>query len=311
MSIALNTRTFPADTQRTRYGYSAEVQPLARIGKEKTMPLLTRLWVAWLTRRNSHSDTDRVRLSINVDGKQLFATILFGFQIAKAEIFSFNIEGKGIESDSLTATSVRLEAMSDDAWRPEHFFVWGVEAPPPFRDLGIFPLAIEMKMNEQLSKEDGEGVPTIPLRPVANGNGDMSINRLLVLLKTNARVDRAGTDNSLEIQIVSNERLVALCEIKDTAQEDLEKGASNFYTMPVILPFTRSSLTNESITLRIKGGMDNWQPDHFFLFGLDRAIGRPRSIVPLTHHQEWSFGAMEPDTTNGIAAVTLPLVLGS
>lgn len=272
------------------------------------MPLLARLWVAWLTRRNNQSDTDRVKLSINVDGKQLFAKILFGFQTANAAIFNFDIEDKGIESDSLTASSVRLEAVSDDAWRPEHFFVWGVEAPPPFRDLGIFPLAIEMKMSEQLSTENGEGVRMIPLRPVATGNSDMSVNRLLVLLTTNVRVDRADTDNSLEIQIVSGDRLVALCEIKDTSQEDLENGASNFYTMPVILPFTKSSLTNESITLRIKGGMDNWLPDRFFIFGLDRAIGRPRSIVPLAHQQEWSFGAMEPDPTNGIASVTLPLV---
>lgn len=272
------------------------------------MPLLARLWVAWLTRRNDESGTDRVRLTVNVDGKQLFSRTLFNFQTSKAAIFNFDIEDKGIESGSLTASSVRLEAVSEDAWRPEHFFVWGVEAPPPFRDLGIFPLAIEMKMNEQLSAENGEGVRMIPLRPVTNGNSDMSVNRLLVLLSTDAIVDRADTDNSLEIQIVSNDRLVALCEIKDTAQEDLENGSSNFYTMPVILPFTKSSLTNESITLRIKGGMDNWLPRHFFLFGLDRAIGRPRSIVPLAHQQEWSFGAMEPDPTNGIASVTLPLV---
>jgi hypothetical protein len=81
--------------------------------------------------------------------------------------------------------------------------------------------------------------------------------------------------------------------------------------MPVILPFTRSSLNNGTITLRIKGGMDDWKPLRFFLFGLDDATGRPESIVPLVHLGEWPFGTMSPDTTNGIASVTLPLAVGS
>lgn len=273
------------------------------------MPLLARLWVAWLTHRDKESGTpDNPRLSIKVGGEQLFNQGLFSIQTGKARIENFNIEDKGIGSDSLTASSVSLQARGEDAWKPERFFVWGVEAPPPFRDLGIFPLAIEMGFGKELSTDTDEGVRSIPLRLVANGDRDMRINRLLILLTTNFRVDRADTNNSLEIQIVSNDRLVALCEIRDTAQNDLENGVSNFYTMPVILPFTKSSLTNESITLRIKGGMDNWLPDRFFLFGLDDATGRPESIVPLVHLQEWPFGAMEPDPTNGIASVTLPLV---
>jgi hypothetical protein len=235
---------------------------------------------------------------------------------ARASLFKLNVEGKRIEPRSLTNSSLRLHISDrqtisgggidgDDAWKPERFFVWGEEAPPPLVDIGVVPLAIEMSITETLSTDASEGVRSIPLRLVAKGDREMRINRLLILLST-----ENTCDNSLEIQIVSNDRLVALCEIKNTAQKDLH-ALSNFYTMPVILPFTRSSLNNGTITLRIKGGMDDWKPLRFFLFGLDDATGRPESIVPLVHLGEWPFGTMSPDTTNGIASVTLPLAVGS
>lgn len=275
------------------------------------MPELARLWVALLTHRDKDSETrGTVTLSITVDGQRLLNQVLPRLQLqARASLYKFNVEGKRINSETLTASSVRLQisgSNGDDAWKPERFFLWGEEAPPPFSDLGIFPLAIEMGFREELSTDADEGVPSVPLRLVRKGNTDMSINRLLILLAT-----EIGSKNSLEVQIVSNDRLVALCEIKDTSQRDLQASSSSFYTMPVILPFTRSSLTNESITLRIKGGMDNWKPRRFFLFGLNDATGRPESIVPLVHLQEWPFGTMSPDTTNGIASVTLPLTLGN
>lgn len=275
------------------------------------MPELARLWVALLTHRDKDSETrGTVTLSITVDGQRLLNQVLPRLQLqARASLYKFNVEGKRINSETLTASSVRLQisgANGDDAWKPERFFLWGEEAPPPFSDLGIFPLAIEMGFREELSTDADEGVPSVPLRLVRKGNTDMRINRLLILLAT-----EIGSKNSLEVQIVSNDRLVALCEIKDTSQRDLQASSSSFYTMPVILPFTRSSLTNESITLRIKGGMDNWKPRRFFLFGLNDATGRPESIVPLVHLQEWPFGTMAPDTTNGIASVTLPLTLGN
>ena len=275
------------------------------------MPELARLWVALLTHRDKDSETrGTVTLSITVDGQRLLNQVLPRLQLqARASLYKFNVEGKRINSETLTASSVRLQisgSNGDDAWKPERFFLWGEEAPPPFSDLGIFPLAIEMGFREELSTDADEGVPSVPLRLVRKGNTDMRINRLLILLAT-----EIGSKNSLEVQIVSNDRLVALCEIKDTSQRDLQASSSSFYTMPVILPFTRSSLTNESITLRIKGGMDNWKPRRFFLFGLNDATGRPESIVPLVHLQEWPFGTMSPDTTNGIASVTLPLTLGN
>lgn len=168
------------------------------------MPELASLLVALLTHRDEDSDTrGRVTLSINVDGEQLLNQGLPLLQIrAQASLYKFNVEGKRINSDTLTPSSVRLQisdrstgSNGDDAWKPERFFLWGVEAPPPFKDLGIFPLAIEMGFREELSTDASEGVPSFPLRLVKRGNTDMRINRLLILLAT-----ETGTKNSLEIK---------------------------------------------------------------------------------------------------------------
>jgi len=280
-----------------------------------------------LTRQGADTGTDsKISLSINVGGAELLNQVFpdsgqVDQESTQANLYEFNVEGTRIEPGSLTNSSVRLQILGSDAWKPEHFFAWG-EVPPrtPLQNAGIFPLVIETGITQTLSTDTSEGVSSIPLRLVAKGGSGMGINRLLILLTTEGTQEDDsgiiatasppfGTDNSLEIQIISNDRLVVLSEIRDTAQDDLEIGAANFYTMPVIFPFTKSSLSNQSITLRIKGGMDNWHPASFFLFGLDDAEGRPESIVPLVHLPEWPFGFMEPDTTNGIASVTLPLVL--
>jgi hypothetical protein len=281
------------------------------------MPL-KRLWVAMLTRRakpviGDNTGTDsKVSLSINVDGAELLNQVFpttdqEDQESAQANLYEFNVEGKGIEPGLLTNSSVLLKISGEDLWNPEHFFAWG-EVPPgtALQNKLIVPLVIETGITRTLSRNGNEGVDDIRLRLVEKGNSRMRINRLLILLTTKDK-----TDNPLEIQIVSNDRLVALSEIRDTAQDDLETGSANFYTLPVIIPFTKSSLNNQSITLRIKGGMDAWQPASFFLFGLDDAAGRPESIVPLVHLPQWPFGSMEPDTTNGIASRTLPLVRDS
>lgn len=277
---------------------------------------LTRLWVAMLTRRlgEDPGTNSNVSLSINVDGAQLLNQVFPNTdqedqERAQANLYDFNVEGKRIEPGSLTNSSVRLQISGSDEWDPEHFFAWG-EVPPitALQNKAIVPLVIETEIRKTLSTTASEGDLSIPLRLVAKGSSRMSIRRLLILLTTKDAPGSSGTTNSLEIQIVSNDRLVALSEVRDTAQQDLERGGANFYTLPVIVPFTKRSLNNQSITLRIKGGMDNWRPASFFLFGLNDVAGRPESIVPLVHLPQWPFGIMDPDTTNGIASRTLPLV---
>lgn len=275
------------------------------------MPL-SRLRVAMLTRSQTDSGTDnRISLSINVGGAELLNhvfpdTIQEDQDSAYANLYEVNVEGKGIEPGSLTDSSVRLKILGDDAWRPEHFFAWG-EVPPSTarQNTGIFPLLIETGITQTLSTDQNEGVPDIPLRLVEKGGNGMRIRRLLILLTTNGTAGFPFWD-SLEIQIVSNDRLVALFEIDNVMRRS--PGEANFYTMPVIFPFTKSGLNNDSITLRIKGYSREWLPASFFLFGLDNASGRPESIVPLVHLPRWPFGTMKPDTTSGSDSRTLPLV---
>lgn len=102
---------------------------------------------------------------------------------------------------------------------------------------------------------------------------------------------------------------MVLFQINDTPQEDLEWGEANFYTMPVIVPFTRAQLESESITMRILA-MDDYEPLSLFIFGADRASGRPTSLVPLVSIPDWKaagLGVIRPDPTNGTGTITLPL----
>jgi hypothetical protein len=199
------------------------------------MPL-TRLWAAMLTRQGGDTGTDsKISLSINVGGVELLNQVFpdsgqIDQETAQANLYEFNVEGKRIEPGSLTNSSVRLQILGNDAWNPEHFFAWG-EMPPrtPLQNTGIFPLVIETGITQTLSTDTSEGVSSIPLRLVAKGASNMTINRLLILLTTKGEQEDDsgifaeagppfGTDNSLEIQIVSNDRLAVLCEIRDTVQ---------------------------------------------------------------------------------------------
>ena len=101
-----------------------------------------------------------------------------------------------------------------------------------------------------------------------------------------------------------------LFEIRDTHQFDMKNAQANFYTMPVIVPFTRAQLDAESITFRVIS-MDNYTPLSLFIFGADRPGGRPTSMVPLVGIGNWGqlgLPDIEPDPTNGVGAITLPLM---
>ena len=120
----------------------------------------------------------------------------------------------------------------------------------------------------------------------------------------------SGTSGTVQVQIVSQGRLVVLFEIRDTDQFDMKNAQANFYTMPVIVPFTRSQLDGESITFRVIG-MDNYTPLSLFIFGADRASGRPTSMVPLVGIGDWNESGLptiEPDPTNGVGSIALPLL---
>jgi hypothetical protein len=288
---------------------------------------LNRLWMAMLTRESVDSDTDSsINLSLNTNGVELLNRTFPDSQQTDQErgvanLYDIDVANNGIQTEQLTDSSIRLGLNGDDAWRPQHVFVFG----EGFSRTGLnetLALAIETDIGTTLSTDSGEGSPSVPLHLVGHGNGNQIIRRLFILLRSigsnrapeggggaSAVPHRMLTDAPLELQIVSQGRLAVLFQIRDTPQEDLEFGEANFYTMPVIVPFTRAQLDADSITLRIMG-MDDYEPLSLFIFGSDQATGRPTSLVPLVSISNWEqagLGVIDYDPTNGTGSVTLPL----
>jgi len=293
---------------------------------------LNRLWMAMLTRESADSDTDSsINLSVNTNGvEQLNRTFPDSQQTDQergvANLYDIDVANNGIQTEQLTDSSIRLGINDDDAWRPQHVFVFG-EGFSPTGQPETQALAIETDIGTTLSTDSGEGAPSVPLHLVGHGNGNQTIRRLFIMLRSRgsdqppsddgifgplsatAVPPETQTDGAFELQIVSQGRLAVLFRISDTPQEDLEFGEANFYTMPVIVPFTRAQLDADSITLRIMG-MDDYEPLSLFIFGADQATGRPTSLVPLVSISNWEqagLGVIDYDPTNGTGSVTLPL----
>ncbi len=289
---------------------------------------INRLWTAMLTRERVDSDTDSsINVSVNTDGvERLNRTFPDAQQTDQergvANLYDVDVTDNSIQGEQLTDSSIRIGINGDDAWRPQHVFVFG-EGVTRRGINETQALAIETEIDTTLSTDSSEGPSGVPLRLVGHGSGSLPIRRLFILVRSIAsdRPPEDGgifgsavphgtvTDAPLEIQIVSQGRLVVLFQIRDTPQEDLEFGEANFYTMPVILPFTRAQLEIDSITLRIMG-MDDYEPLSLFIFGADQAAGRPTSMVPLVSISNWrqaGLGVIDYDPTNGTGAVALPL----
>jgi len=289
---------------------------------------IDRLWLAMLTREGVDSETDSaIRVSVNTNG---FERLNHTFDDTEqtdqergiANLYDLDVANNGIQTEQLTDSSIRLGINDDDAWRPQHVCVFaeGLNAAGANETQAV---AIETDITTRLSTDAGEGDPDMPLHLVGHGSAAQPIRRLFIFIRSigsdepadgggigaTAVPHRTLTDAPLEIQIVSQGRVVVLFQIRDTPQEDLEFGEANFYTMPVMIPFTRAQLDADSITLRIMG-MDDYEPLSLFVFGADQAAGRPTSMVPLVSISSWEdagLGVIDYDPTNGTGAVTLPL----
>jgi hypothetical protein len=289
---------------------------------------ISRLWMAMLTRESADSDTDSsIHLSVNTNGvERLNRTFPDSQQTDQergiANLYDVDVAGNDIQGEQLTDSSIRLGIGDDDAWRPQHVFVFG-EGTTRSGASETQALAIETDVATTLSTDATEGAPSVPLRLVGRGSASQTIRRLFILIRSrgsdrppedggilgSAVPHQTVTDAPLEIQIVSQGRLAVLFQIRDTPQQDLEFGEANFYSMPVIVPFTRGELEADSMTLRIMG-MDDYEPLSLFIFGADRATGRPTSMVPLVSIPNWQdagLGTIDYDPTNGTGSVTLPL----
>lgn len=267
------------------------------------MSHLRRLWAGMLT-RNTEDDGTNSRIALSVDGTQLTFedSSQEDQERGQANLYEVQVAGNNIIPENLNDSSIRAIILGDDAWRPEHFVVWGER----FTSGAITPLAIETGISVQLSTDSGEGNSFLPLRLVGQGSSSMTINRLLLMMTT-ADSEDAGTNDKISLQVTTSGGIQVVNFIPDTPQDEQERGQANFYFVPVDSPFTRNSLTGNSIRLSTSG-TDAWLPAKFFLFGLDDAAGRPESLVPLVNLRTWPLGQLSTDSSEGQGSVTLPLL---
>ena len=132
------------------------------------------------------------------------------------------------------------------------------------------------------------------------------IHRLLLLVRTADR-DDAGTDSPVRLQVIDSNGQLRMSELitntqTDTPQDDLERGVSNWYYLPVQTPFTKREIDSAGSVGRIELeilGRDAWLPESLYLFGLDTLSGRPTKLVPLVSRPDWQLGHLSQDETEG------------
>lgn len=132
------------------------------------------------------------------------------------------------------------------------------------------------------------------------------IHRLLLLVRTADR-DDAGTDSPVRLQVIDLNGQLRMSELitntqTDTPQDDLERGVSNWYYLPVQTPFTEREIDSAGSVGRIELeilGRDAWLPESLYLFGLDTLSGRPTKLVTLVSRPDWQLGHLSQDETEG------------
>jgi hypothetical protein len=264
------------------------------------VPPIDRMWFATLTRNIEDAGSDDLlNLTVNIDGIDVVADDVAWMMRRGNAYLLGNAHFPPFETSDLTNSSVRLGIRGDDAWAPEHVFVFGRAQRT------LVPVAIETDLDTTLSTDANEGHLTMPLRLVTPGNSTTVIRRLLLLVGTSG-TDDAGTDSDIELEITAGS--VALTRrIPSTPQDDQEEWRSNWYFFDVPTPFTRGDvLSGGGITLRILGD-DAWLPESVLLFGLDTPAGRPTTIVPIVSIVNWDLGWLSTDTSEGKPSVPLPV----
>jgi len=280
--------------------------------------IVDNLWLAALTKGNDDAGTnDRFNLTITVDGTDAVVrdfvigwrmvrtgttqALRTGLRDGQAGIENSNPLETPFEAAGLTHSSVRLGIRGDDAWSPEHVLLIG-RTQPAFEPGRIIALAMETELGSSLSADNDEGHLTMPLRLVSPGNGATVIQRVLLLIYTDAG-DDVETESSIQLQIGASAGVV----LHQTITDNLNPFTARWYMLDVETPFTQGDMAaNGSIRLRILG-TDAWLPKTVFVFGLDTASGRPNEVVTLASVPEWELGWLSTDPSEGSASVLLPL----
>jgi hypothetical protein len=265
------------------------------------MAVIDHLWFAALTRNIGDAGTDNLlNLTINIDGVDVVDSNVAWMLDQGEAYFLGNARFAPFDTAALTNSSIRLGIRGDDAWAPQHVFLFG-HAPRT-----LLPLAIETDLDATLSADTDEGHLSMPLRLVTAGNSTTAIRRVLLLVDTSSEND-ADTDSQIQLQITAAGAIALQQIVPDTAQSDQERWRANWYFLDAAVPFTRGDvLSNGGITLSILG-TDAWLPESVLVFGLDTAAGRPTTIVPLVSVLAWDLGWLSTDDTEGKASIPLPV----
>jgi hypothetical protein len=272
------------------------------------MAMVDTLWLAALTkdRRDAGTDTQRLNLTVNIDGEDVVDTHFYFSDIGRGRAeLSGGPHGipsvpltSPVESSLLTHSSIRLGIRTDDAWAPQDVLVLGST------ERRIDALAMETEVEPWLSTDRTEGKLTMPIRLVGQGTSSTLIRRVLFLVYTAWGDEDYGTNDPIELQIAADGSLVLSQEIHET----LESNTAKWFLFDAPIPFTRGDvLSNGGIQLGIQG-KDAWIPKVLFLYGLDTASGRPNEVVHLVSIPEWGLGTLSADDKEGKASVPLPVV---
>ena len=272
------------------------------------MAMVNTLWLATLTKdqRDAGTDTQRLNLTVNIDGEDLVDTHFYfsDLERGRAEL-SGGPHGlpsepltSPVESTLLTHSSIRLGIRSDDAWAPRDVLVLGST------ERRIEALAMETEVDRWLSTDRSEGKLTMPIRLISQGSSSTLIRRVLFLVFTSWQGGDPGTTDPIELQIAAGGNLVLVQEI----HEPLRRATANWFFIDAPIPFTRGDvLSNGGIQLQIQGS-NAWLPKVLFLYGLDTAAGRPNEVVHLVSIPEWGFGPLSTEAQEGKTSVPLPVV---
>jgi hypothetical protein len=265
------------------------------------MPFMRNLYVASLTGSlpDSGSDSELVVI-MNKGGLDVVHRDLgFGdVETGGGKLYRHNVSESQIVPDDYY---MRIGIRGDDAWRPRMITAWCTR----FTSGAVVPLGYDEELDIVLSTDADEGRISLPLRQVVPGRVRTEISRVMLVTGTN--VGNSATDSPIHVTITRGDGTVVVDHtIPDTPQDDLEGAEGNVYFLPVLQPFTRSQLNDESIALRIEGD-DAWLPIVVTMFGLDSSTGNPGRIVPLVYFDGWPFGPLSTDANEGSASVTLPL----
>ena len=272
------------------------------------MPIFNTLFLAVLTKdEDDAGSSDTLNLTVNVAGEDILDRDFDpDLDDATAQVMWGSDLPTPFDSNGLTNSSIRLGIRDDDACGLQEVLLFG-RAEPDFQPGRIIALAMESDVQHWLSTDSSEGNLTMPLRLVSPGSSATVIRRVLMLVDTvwSGLFGDTGTDSPIELEVRAGGNVVLKQEIDDTAQDDLEKGTTNWYVFDAAVPFTRADvLANGGITLRILGS-DKWRPGPLFLFGLDTATGRPNEVVNLNAEPMRDLGWMSTDSDEGSSEVEI------